>query len=196
MNFSAVILAGGKSSRMGRDKAWLEIDGQTLLARQIQLAREAGAVEVFISGRKDADYSEFGCRVLRDELAAGPLAGIDRALNAASSPMLLVLAVDMPNVTAAFLKKLAADCTQSSGVIPFIKGRIEPLVAFYPKASHTLSATLLSDGFNAATNFAERCVENHFASFFESSECDTRFFTNWNAPLDIEGEKIGGRGLF
>jgi molybdopterin-guanine dinucleotide biosynthesis protein A len=58
MNFSAVILAGGRSSRMGRDKAWPKIDSQTLLARQITLVRELGAVEIFIFGRAEADYAE------------------------------------------------------------------------------------------------------------------------------------------
>lgn len=48
MNFSAVILAGGKSSRMGRDNAWLQVDGQPLLARQIRLARELGAAEALL----------------------------------------------------------------------------------------------------------------------------------------------------
>ena len=85
MIFSAVILAGGKSLRMGRDKAWLEIEGQTLLARQIALARETGAAEIFISGRADADYSAFGCPVLQDGFPdAVPLAGIERALDASS----------------------------------------------------------------------------------------------------------------
>src|SRR6266566_3753822 len=59
MNFSAVILAGGKSSRMGRDKAFIKVGGQPLLARQIQLAQTVGAKEIFISGREDVDYSNF-----------------------------------------------------------------------------------------------------------------------------------------
>src|SRR5690349_130325 len=87
MNFSAVILAGGKSSRMGRDKAWLEINGQILLTRQIELVQAGGATEVFISGRAGMDYSAFGCRVLQDRFPnAGPLAGIERALDAAIAP--------------------------------------------------------------------------------------------------------------
>ncbi|MCL4790411.1 MAG: NTP transferase domain-containing protein [Verrucomicrobia bacterium] len=77
MNFSAVILAGGKSSRMGRDKAWLPLDGQPLLARQIELVRELTPKEIFISGLADTDYTSLGCPVLTDEFAdAGPLAGI------------------------------------------------------------------------------------------------------------------------
>src|SRR6516164_8647370 len=66
MNFSAVILAGGKSSRMGRDKAFLETGGKTLLARQIEIARFAGATEVFISGHADMDYSAFAGQVITD----------------------------------------------------------------------------------------------------------------------------------
>ena len=77
MNFSAVILAGGQSRRMGRDKAWLPLDGQPLLARQIELVRELAPEELFISGRSDTDYTRLGCPVLTDEFTdAGPLAGL------------------------------------------------------------------------------------------------------------------------
>jgi molybdopterin-guanine dinucleotide biosynthesis protein A len=143
--FSAVILAGGKSSRMGRDKAFVEISGQTLLARQIQLARELGAAEIFISGRADVDYSPFGCRVWLDEVAdAGPLAGIARALAETSAPLLLVLAVDLPEMSAEFLRRLATHCTETTGVIPRVAGQVEPLAAFYPKTSEKLLAALTS----------------------------------------------------
>src|SRR5471032_605600 len=119
MNFSTVILAGGRSSRVGRDKAWLEVGGQTLLAQQIGLVRETGAVEIFISGRTGADYSAFGCRVLQDKFPdAGPLAGIERALATAKSPLLLVLAVDLPQMGAEFLRRLATGCLETCGVIP------------------------------------------------------------------------------
>src|SRR5882672_7158894 len=110
MKFSAVILAGGKSARMGCDKAFVELDGHTLLARQIQLVRAAGAMEVFISGQPGVNYSEFGCPVLTDRFHdAGPLAGIHSALAATDSLLLLVLAVDLPGMTADFLQKLAAE---------------------------------------------------------------------------------------
>jgi len=182
MSFSAVILAGGKSSRMGRDKAWLEVGGQTLLARQIGLVRDAGASEIFISGRADVDYSSFGCRVLKDKFQnAGPLAGIERALAASTSPLLLVLAVDMPAMSAAFLQGLATKCANDSGAIPKVEGRIEPIAAFYPKASHTLAVMLLDSGCYAVTKFAECCTNSHLASFVDVQECDVGCFANWNA---------------
>ena len=81
MNFSAVILAGGKSSRMGRDKAWLEFRGHTLLARQIGIARETGAAEIMVSGRAGGDYSAFGCRILLEKIAARSPPRPENALN-------------------------------------------------------------------------------------------------------------------
>lgn len=61
MNHSAVILAGGQSKRMGRDKALLEVGGQPLLVRQIKFGWATRATEVFISGRAGVDYSHLNC---------------------------------------------------------------------------------------------------------------------------------------
>jgi molybdopterin-guanine dinucleotide biosynthesis protein A len=186
MNFSAVILAGGKSSRMGRDKAFLEIGGQSLLARQIELAREAGAGEILISGRAGKNYSEFNGRALEDKFQnAGPLAGIERALDSISTPLLLVLAVDLSEMNADFLRRLSAHCQKNAGAIPRIGENIEPLAAFYPKAAHALAARLLDEGLNAAKNFAERCVESGFAKFIGLTEAELKFFANWNSPADV-----------
>jgi molybdenum cofactor guanylyltransferase len=209
MNFSAVILAGGKSSRMGRDKAFLETGGQTLLARQIGLAREIGAAEVFISGRTDADYSAFGCRVLPDQFPdAGPLAGIERALDAAKSPLLLVLAVDLPAMSAEFLRRLAADCSETCGAIPKLAVGLEPLAAFYPKATLPLLVNLFAAterrspdrpgalrgkpkhadpkiGAPSAKAFAELCVQSGLARFIELDTQEAHHFANWNSPTDL-----------
>ena len=188
MNFSAVILAGGKSSRMGRDKAFLEIGGQTLLARQIQLVREAGAVEIFISGRATVDYSTFGDRVLPDKFPdAGPLAGIERALDATKSPVLFVLAIDLPEMDAGFLKRLAVDCSESHGAIPRVNGNLEPLAAFYPKAAHALAVASLERGSFAVKEFAEACVRSGLAQFVELDAGEARRFANWNSPDDLSG---------
>jgi len=186
MNFSAVILAGGKSSRMGRDKAWLEIGGQTLLARQIALVRELGAAEVFISGRTDTDYSAFGCRVLLDKFPdAGPLAGIERALGAAKSALLLVLAVDLPKLEAEFLRRLTAGCLETCGVIPKFASHLEPLAAFYPKAAYELALARLECGDFAMKDFAGACVKSGLARFIELPANEAIHFANWNSPADL-----------
>ena len=186
MSFSAVILAGGKSSRMGRDKALLKVDGKTLLARQIELSWAAGASEIFISGRADADYSRFRCRVLRDRfIGAGPLAGIEHALATTITPLLLVLAVDLPAMSLEFVQHLAANCAESIGAIPRVNGQIEPLAAFYPKAAQPLAETLLHDKDNAASTFSRQCVQCGLARFFDAPASQALYFANWNSPAEV-----------
>ncbi|MEK7780942.1 MAG: molybdenum cofactor guanylyltransferase [Verrucomicrobiota bacterium] len=197
MNFNAVILAGGKSSRMGRDKAWLEIGGQTLLARQISLVRTFGAAEVFISGRADADYSAFGCRVLPDHFQnAGPLAGIEIALHVTTAPLLLVLAVDMPEMNLNFLQRLRAACGENCGAVPQRGGRIEPLAAFYPKAAWDLATAMLRGERAGAetsapgpTDFAKKCVKGKLAGLVETTAVEARCFINLNSPEDLRPQR-------
>ncbi len=186
MTFSAVILAGGKSSRMGRDKAWLEVDGLRLLDRQIALVRAAGAVEVLISGRTDADYAGFGVAVLHDQFAgAGPLAGVERALATARSSLLLVLAVDLAAMTVGMLRQLAAGCAMGIGVIPRVQGNLEPLAAIYPKSALALARSQLAGEDFAVKNFAARAVEGGLCRYMEVGAGEWFNFANWNTPADL-----------
>ena len=215
-NFSAVILAGGQSRRMGRDKAWLPLAGKSLLARQVELVRQLGPAEVFIAGRADTDYRALGCRVLTDRFFdAGPLAGIERALEATTSPRLLVLAVDLPNLTVPFLRRLAIGCAGEAGVVSRYDGHIEPLVAFYPKAAWPVLVRLLDEHLRrppaavagsgvrglpvvgkreekgaSVTRFAELCVAAGLVNFLDVSAADARCFANWNSPADLAASQV------
>jgi len=186
MNLSAVILAGGKSSRMGCDKAFLEFEGKTLLERQITLARAAGAGEIFIAGRSGTEYAGFDCLILHDRFQnAGPLAGIERALASASTSHLLVLAVDLPGLQLNFLRRLLSACRENFGAIPRIGSQIEPLAAIYPKITQPLAEKLLRDRIHRVTSFAGHCVESNLAKFVASSENEQELFANWNSPGDV-----------
>lgn len=190
MKFSAVILAGGNSSRMGRDKAFLEINGQFLLARQIALVREAGAAEVLISGRANVDYSAFGCSVLKDEFQdGGPLAGIAAAFQILNNPLLLVLAVDMANLSVDPLKRLHAVCCDGVGAVPVCEKIVEPLAAFYPQAASDLMQKCLGGGNQAALpgakDFARACVQARRARYISIPPLQAAFFRSWNQPVDL-----------
>lgn len=193
MTFSAVILAGGRSSRMGRDKAFLEFHGESLLARQISLVRNIGASEVFISGRSEVDYSTFHCPVLLDESSdLGPIAGITAALKVIHSPLLLVLAVDMPYITAVFLKQILSDCHNGMGAVPISGKNMEPLAAFYPKSASSLVHQLMADASPSATpgprDFAKRCVDSGLARFFTLQSHQIDFFKSLNSPADLSSQ--------
>lgn len=184
--FSAVILAGGRSTRMGRDKALLELHGRPLLARQIALARSLVPVEVLVSGRAGTDYSGFGCPVLHDRVPdAGPLGGIATALETARAPLVLVLAVDLPHLTAAVLKRVLAAAGENRGVVPRVAGRLEPLAALYPRsAAAQVGAQLVRQRF-AVRDFAQVCAAADLVRFLDlPAEC-AGAFANWNTPEDL-----------
>lgn len=170
---------------MGRNKAWLECDGQPLIHRQIALAREVGAAKVFISGRADGEYGALQCPVLVDEFPeAGPLAGIERALATTDAPLLLVLAVDLASMNAALLRRLLVHCARGRGAIPRVQGNIEPLAAFYPASAHAFAVLLLREGRNAVQGFAHECVAARQAVFFDLEPGAAAAFANWNSPAD------------
>jgi molybdopterin-guanine dinucleotide biosynthesis protein A/precorrin-6B methylase 2 len=183
--FSAVILAGGQSRRMGRDKAWVEINGQTLLARALATVRDAGIDEVFISGREGTAYASLGCPVLHDARPGrGPLGGIVAGLSAAHSPLLLVLAVDLARMTSAFIRKLKVHCTANTGVVPVLSGRLEPLAAIYPTRYHRVAGQLLKKS-RAAHELAELCRRERAVRTVAIAPSDARFFLNCNTRADL-----------
>jgi molybdopterin-guanine dinucleotide biosynthesis protein A len=198
MNFSAVILAGGQSSRMGRDKATVELGGQTLLARQIALARSVGATELFISGRAGVDYGKTAARILTDRFTnAGPLAGIERALAEMNTAHLLVLAVDMPRLTTELLQKLAQACGKECGAVPEMRGHIEPLVAFYPRRTHDIAVNMLMEARSNAnhrtpgpTDFARCGVTAGILRVVPLSGAEAELFANVNSPADLPPESM------
>ena len=188
MNFSAVILAGGRSSRMGLDKARLMIAGETLLARQLRVVGALRPAEIFISGREGEDYSAYDSRVLFDlKPENGPLGGIERALAMTRSALLLVLAVDLPLMTETFLRKLVSRCEATVGVVPRLDGGLEPLAAIYPKRCHKLVADFLERSRAPAREFAGACLEKGAIKTFRVARADAGCFSNWNTPADVAG---------
>ncbi len=186
MNVSAVILAGGESHRMGQDKAWLELGGQPLIARALSTIRESGIGEIFISGRAGNDYSKLRCPVLLDrEAGCGPLSGIERALEEAGTPLVLVLAVDLPYMTAAFLRKLAAHCDPLTGAIPRLRSQLEPLAAIYPKRCRFIARDCLLKCRLAARDFADACLRERAVRPIAVAQVDAACFDNWNSPADV-----------
>ncbi len=184
MSFSALILAGGRSSRMGRDKARLTLDGETLVARQVRRAREAGAVEVWISGRAGVDYGPLDAPVLLDDTPdTGPLAGIARGLAVMQTSLLLVLAVDMPRVADAWLARGRG--LSETGLIARLPTGLEPLAAWYPGAAAGLLDAQLARGRRAARGFAEATVEAGLTRVVDLDGDQVAGFKSWNEPDDL-----------
>ena len=134
-NVTAFILAGGRSSRMGSDKALLTLGEQTMLQGALRTVSQVTNT-VRISGPKDR-YQQFG-EVIEDIYEeSGPLGGIHAALSATSTDLNLMLSVDMPRMTPEFLKWLLerAGTVQEFIIVPDAAGGPQPLCAVYRRAA-------------------------------------------------------------
>ncbi len=129
--WTGVVLAGGKSSRMGRDKALIEIDGRTLLDRALDRL-EPITDDLLVIG-DPAKYGHAGPFVIPDETPdLGPIGGLVTAMRFASNDKLLVLACDLPAITEALLITLKnAMGNFTDAVVPVHDGQLEPLCSAY-----------------------------------------------------------------
>ena len=141
------ILAGGKSTRMGSDKAFAEYQGRTLLARALDLARSVTA-DVLIVGSKEK-FAPFA-PVVEDVFSdCGPLGGIHAALRASRTDLNLFLPVDTPFVSWTFLQYLvrqAGNAPEAAVVVPRSDGGWQPLCAIYRREFADAAETALSAG--------------------------------------------------
>jgi molybdopterin-guanine dinucleotide biosynthesis protein A len=134
---SAVILAGGKSSRMGFDKQCIRYNGRLLIEQQINQLRELFEDIVIVTNRQKL-YEGFNCTLAEDILKDfGPLSGIHAGLLAAKSKYSYFLACDMPNINTDYILYMlniinSKDfCKQ--GIITCYGDWLEPFNSFYSK---------------------------------------------------------------
>ncbi len=191
---SGLVLAGGQSTRMGRDKAALKLpDGRTLLQRQVDLVRAAGAGSVLVSVQAGSEFTGEGVRVVVDGLPdAGPLAGIAAGLSAAPAGLVLVLAVDMPAITAAHLQMLLALATPARGVVPVFDGQIEPLVAVYPSTLAASAEARLAAGQRAVHGWVRSEAAGGNMLLWDAPPDWAGALRSWNTPEDVSAHDDGG----
>lgn len=132
-DISAFVLAGGRSSRMGSNKALLPIGNETLLQRALRTAIHALGNACIVGAR--SVYDRFGEVVEDVYTGCGPLGGIHAALRATTTDLNLMLSVDMPLMTPQFLRWLGARARKANAliVIPNATGGPQPLCAIYRK---------------------------------------------------------------
>ena len=139
---SAVILAGGRSRRMGDDKATLQFAGQPLLQAVAQaVAPLFGELSVSVRApRPDLSWPQ----ICDAHVDAGPLAGLCAALGAVPTPWIFAVATDMPFVKPALIELLARRRAGFDAVVPRVHGHPQPLAAFYSVACLTPFRALLA----------------------------------------------------
>lgn len=132
-HITGVVLAGGKSTRMGQDKALLHYKGKTLIEHIIARLRPY-CDEVLVSTNEHDRYGFLGVPLLIDKNKdCGPLGGLEAAL-AASADLCFVVPCDLPFFSGAIIPFLAAEISKTDACIPTLGGYYEPLVALYDHA--------------------------------------------------------------
>lgn len=183
--FSAAVFAGGASTRMGTDKAFLRFGDESLIERQLRCLGETGAVEVLISGRVGVDYSRFGLTVVHDQLPdSGPLAGLAAVLKAATFEKILVLAVDMPAMTSAMLMKIVSMCEDDMGCVPIDDRGFEPLAAAYSKQLLPLAEEMLAAGRYSMREFVKEAIDRGRLRTLQLEPAEQIHFINCNRPSE------------
>jgi molybdopterin-guanine dinucleotide biosynthesis protein A len=148
MACSAIVLAGGASSRLGTDKAFLSLDGQPLVARTVHKLA-ALSDDLIVVTNEPAPYEPLALpvRLVPDERPGfGSLMGIYSGLKKARHSRALVVACDMPFLSLPLLRHMLPLAQGYDVVIPALDGLLEPLHAIYGNACLPAIAQLLERG--------------------------------------------------
>lgn len=156
---AVIVLAGGRSTRMGRDKASLVLDGRTLLQRVVDAAGVV-ATEVVVVGAPGRDLpavvSPRMLRMVADSVEGqGPLAGILAGLEWTEREVALVVGCDQPFVLPALLAHLAELARTHAAAVPVVDGRPQPLASAVRREALTGLRRAFEDGARAARVIAD-----------------------------------------
>ena len=183
--WTGVLLAGGKSTRMGQDKALMVVDGKPLLLHAIeQLKPHVRELLVIGELRK---YGHIWPDVLPDEIPGlGPLGGIVTAMGAARHDRLLVLAVDVPGVNERLLEWLTRELPEEAdALVPRHAEQLEPLVAAY----HRRCASAFMDHITRSQLSMHGALADVRTAYLDINPGEDGWpedlFRNLNSPADL-----------
>ena len=187
------ILAGGKSSRMGRDKALIELDGLPLIARVIAAVSPV-VTDLTLIANDAATYAPLGLPIEPDRwLGAAALGGIGTAITHAAGRRALVLACDLPFVTAPFLRWLvdldpAADVT----LLETESDGFHPLCAVYSaRCLAPIEAAIAAQRLKVTGFFPEVRVRVVRESELRAVGFTPLLLANLNTPAELEKARLG-----
>jgi len=174
---------------MGRDKAGIGVEGQPLWQRQLATLAALGPHEIFISGKADGPYVGGGMEVIYDlHPGCGPLSGLEAACGRMQTPLLCLLAIDLPKMTPSFLERLVKRAMQEGrGVVPQNGEYFEPLAAVYPRAMLNLIREQMDRSVHSMQRLVRQAMDIGLVTAQILEEDERAFFQNVNTPADLSG---------
>jgi len=191
--FTGVVLAGGKSLRMGQDKALLPV-GKQLMIKGVLASLKAHSEEIIVVTNKVAEFSFLKVPVFPDIVPGrGPLGGIYTGLIRSKTFHNLIVACDMPFLNQDLVKFMLEEVYDYDVVIPEHNGQLEPLCAIYSKNCIKPIEKELHRNDLKITNFLQyvkvRRITGKETAKFDSEGLS---FANINAPEDYNKLKASG----
>jgi molybdenum cofactor guanylyltransferase len=197
------VLAGGRSTRMGQDKALFQVGGRSLVELALDKLRSVGVAEPRIAGAC-TDLSSLAPVVPDLHPGCGPLSGIEAALAATNKGLNLFLPVDMPLLPARFLHwmLLRAEITGALMTVPCINGWPQPLCAVYHRdLLRPITASLLGGNYKVMPVVTAAAGQSQAVDVFDTERLTSsdpellgfsplplyRWFHNCNLPEDMAG---------
>lgn len=184
---SGFVAAGGRSSRMGTDKAWLQLAGRPMIEHVIKSLQAATTTVAILAD--NPEYAKLGFKVFKDsQTGIGPLEAIRTALQNSTTEHLVLVGCDLPFVTPELFKLLINVAEDYEVVVPMsYEGKLEPLCAIYGKTALKEVENLIASGERKISTLFDR-VATRFVRFEELRPLPAShfFFTNINTPADYE----------
>lgn len=181
-NITGMILAGGKSTRMGTDKGFVLFKGKPFVQHSIDALKPLVGKWIIVSDH--AKYDSLGYKRVHDCLPeAGPLSGLHSGLKASETDLNLVLSCDVPLITSSILEKLVAAYDKGvAAVVCRAYDRVMPLVALYHKDCYKVCNDLVNQGERRMMRLLDELPNKVFVSLDDN---EARYVRNINSPTDL-----------
>lgn len=189
-NVTGIIIAGGKSKRIGKDKAFIHYNGKRLIEHSILLMQSI-CKEVIISANHP-DYKSFGLRVISDNYKSiGPLGGLEASLSYSKTKHNLVIPCDTPFVGIGVFYDILNAVNDELAIVPIIKAdKTEPLIAYYSKETLPfIHQQIKNKNYKIQTLFEK--VKTRFIEFDNHD-----LFKNLNSPADFKNNLTTDKKCF
>lgn len=188
-DLTAFILAGGKSTRMGTDKAFVTLAGRTLLTHALEVARSVTS-DVRIVG-ESAKFAPFA-PVVEDIFAGcGPLGGIHAALCCSGADLNLMLALDLPFVSPALLQHLTDRARNSAALVTVPRSDTgwQPLCAVYRRDFAEKAESALRTGHYKIDALFDERTQGITEEELQAAGFSARVFRNLNTPEELSAAR-------
>jgi molybdopterin-guanine dinucleotide biosynthesis protein A len=186
ITLSVALFAGGQSRRMGAEKATLMLSGKTLWVRQLETLHALKPEKILISARIQPAWCPPEIEVVLDEPPSrGPLSGLVATLRKLQTTHLLILAVDLPFMTAAHLRSLWRLAEPGTGVVPQSRDCFEPLCAVYPGGAKVIAANQLAKEEFSLQALTENLLKQDRMRAYSVTDLERPLYRNVNTPEDL-----------